>query len=195
MGGVAVDNSGILYSAMAGGYPPVLRVSGGIVSCLEWGPSGPQFAQDVALDNSGNLYFISQDSSGHYLVYKVSSLGAGTPTVVAGTGTTSFGCSVGTHPYGLALDNRTGNLYIADAGCNVTVRSYPATSCPQATQSKTLDSLEKGRFFLSQIFPNRLPTNSKIYDRPLSTPTLCPRGRFVAMVDKKGSNARLATWR
>jgi hypothetical protein len=28
----------------------------------------------------------------------------------------------------------------------VTLLSYPATSCPYSTQSKTLDSLEKGRF-------------------------------------------------
>jgi len=119
IGGVAVDNSGTFYTAMAGGYPPVLRISSGIVSCLEWGTSGPQSSQDVTLDNSGNVYFISQDSVGHYFVYKVPSQGAGTPTVVAGTA--NFGCSVGTlnHPYGLALDNRTGNLYIADAGCNV----------------------------------------------------------------------------
>jgi hypothetical protein len=34
--------------------------------------------------------------------------------------------------------------------------------------------------FFPKSFPTVYQTNSKIYDRPLSTPTLCPRGRFVA---------------
>ncbi len=140
MGGVAVDNSGTFYTAMAGGFPPVLRISNGIVSCLEWGSSGLQSAQDVALDNSGNLYFISQDSVGHYLVYKVTSLGTGTPTVVAGTA--SFGCVGGAlgHPYGLALDNRTGNLYVADSGCNVIWKVPPAGSMTPYAGSFTANS-------------------------------------------------------
>jgi hypothetical protein len=77
LGGVAVDNFGTFYSAMAGGYPPVLRVSGGTVSCLEWGQSGPQAAQDVASDSSGNVYFLSQDSVG--LLTLLSQAGAFNP--------------------------------------------------------------------------------------------------------------------
>jgi trimeric autotransporter adhesin len=120
LGGVAVDSSGNLYVAQAANGP-ILRVSGGIAHCL----FNAQYfgATGIVTDNTGNVYFSLQGSS---VVCEITSSGA----LLTIAGTNSSGCknggsggqgcanaAIGT-PFGLALD-AAGNLYIADAWCNV----------------------------------------------------------------------------
>jgi len=117
LGGVAVDTLGNLYVAQSGNGP-VLRVSGGIVSCLD---AATYFgAIGIAADNVGNSW-ISLGVNGNS-VYEITS--GGTRLTVAGTG--AFGCSGGSlgNPEGLALDS-SGNLYIADSWCNVVWKLTP----------------------------------------------------------------------
>ena len=112
LGGLAVDATGNLYVAQSGNGP-VLKVSGGVVTCLD---GATDFGAVGITANSAGDVWISLGINGN-VVYKLPASGG--QMIIAGVLGT-FGCSGGAmhDPQGLALDN-TGNLYIADQGCNV----------------------------------------------------------------------------
>jgi hypothetical protein len=126
LGGLAVDAAGNLYLAQSGNGP-VLRIGGGIVTCLTG--SNSFWGSGVTPDGAGGAYFSVAST---WEVYHVTAAGA--ITVVAGTSTQS-GCGANSSspsgtllgtPFGLAMDP-SGNLFIADRRCNVVWKFVPST--------------------------------------------------------------------
>jgi sugar lactone lactonase YvrE len=129
--GIAVDGSGNLYIADTGNYR-VRKVSGGVIATVAGngtygysGDGGPavsaqiNYANDVGVDSSGNLYIAD---SANNVIRRVS---GGIITTFAGN--RNICCDPGdgglatnatlSGPTGVASDS-TGNIYIADAGNN-----------------------------------------------------------------------------
>jgi trimeric autotransporter adhesin len=132
--GLALDASGNLYIADTENHRIRMVAAGsGIISTVAGtsargfsGDGGPAtaaqlyFPEGLALDASGNLYIADEANSR----IRRLSLGTGIISTVAGTGTAGFSGDGGpataarlVAPTGVALD-RSGNLYIADAGDN-----------------------------------------------------------------------------
>lgn len=138
--GVAIDAAGNLYIADAGNRRIRKVTPGGIITTFAGtgiqgsaGDGGAATAAQlnrptaVTLDSAGNLYIA--DSSNHR-IRRVA--GNGTITTVAGNGRDAFAGDGGqatnaslSFPLGVAVD-KSGNLYIADAGNNRIRRVTPA---------------------------------------------------------------------
>jgi uncharacterized protein (TIGR03437 family) len=121
---VAVDLFGNFYIAEAGGGP-ILRVTGGIVYQVNQTPG--QY-DGLAADPLGNLFYGTTAFAGldYPAVYKTAAV-----TVQPSDGALVIGGSTGCgggaiwDPYGLAAD-AAGNLYVADAYCNVIWKVTPS---------------------------------------------------------------------
>ena len=140
--GLAVDASGNLYIGDLINYrirkvttQGVITTAAGSVSRGFSGDGGPATAArlegpyGLAVDASGNLYI---GDSGNFRIRKVTSQGV--ITTVAGSGTLGFSGDGGpataarlNGPYGLAVD-KSGNVYVADAGSNRIRELIPAPS-------------------------------------------------------------------
>jgi uncharacterized protein (TIGR03437 family) len=121
---VAVDLFGNFYISEGGGGP-ILRVTGGIVYQVNQTPGG---YDGLAADPFGNLFYgtTAFPGLGYPAVYKtvaVTSQPSDGVMVIGG----SYGCGGGAiwDPYGLAAD-AVGNLYVADAYCNVIWKVTPS---------------------------------------------------------------------
>jgi uncharacterized protein (TIGR03437 family) len=121
---VAVDPFGNFYISQGGGAP-ILRVTGGIVYQVNQTPGG---YDGLAADPFGNLFygttaFPGLDYPAVYKTVAVTSQPSDGEMVIGG----SHGCGGGAiwDPYGLAAD-AAGNLYVADAYCNVIWKVSPS---------------------------------------------------------------------
>jgi hypothetical protein len=120
---VAADFSGSFYIAQGGGAP-ILRVSAGIVYQVN---STPGEFDGIAVDPMGNVFYGTTEWPGpaYPAVYKTAGSGAPSDgTLVIGG---AHGCTIGLmwDNYGIATDT-AGNLYVADAYCNVIWKVGPS---------------------------------------------------------------------